>query len=570
MANKIVSEDYADIIVQNRYLNRYTAAIDAVPLNSRVSMINVPISEIDMCSISEYSYRAFPFLNVMESTISLNESRIPNVQNQSNLALFGGGVLVAIIDTGIDYLHQAFRNADNTSCIHSIWDQTINEGAEIQETNNNTIRYGKEFTRDMINKALSSTNPLEIVPTRDEAGHGTAIAGIIAGRENFESEFRGVVPLADLVVVKLKQAKKINKKMFSIPEDVICYQDTDIILGINYVREQAELLNRPLAICIALGSNQGSHDGRGILSTYLSEIADTPGMCVVISAGNEGNGRRHHLGLLEGGTQYSEFEVRVGKDEGGFAMEIWKDASSRVSVDITSPTGEYIKPIFPTLDRCVRQSLIFSNTIVWVNNNLIENYSGAQLVLIRMDMPSEGLWKFRVYNLDNKTTNYHVWLPSEGIITDDTYFIDPNPDTTITSPGNSFYSLTITAYNHLNNSIYYTASRGLTRNGELKPDLAAPGVEITCPIAYAGYGTATGTGVAAAHATGITAMLLEWGIVRGNNVDLDGFGIKSMLIRGARRGPDDSVNNIWGYGRIDAYGVFEALTLGWLTLSKRS
>ena len=222
----------------------------------------------------------------------------------------------------------------------------------------------------------------------------------------------------------------------------------------------------------------------------------------------------------------------------------------------------YKRQIFPTLDRCVRQSLIFSNTIVWVNNNLIENYSGAQLVLIRMDMPSEGLWKFRVYNLDNKTTNYHVWLPSEGIITDDTYFIDPNPDTTITSPGNSFYSLTIIAYNHLNNSIYYTASRGLTRNGELKPDLAAPGVEITCPIAYAGYGTATGTGVAAAHATGITAMLLEWGIVRGNNVDLDGYGIKSMLIRGARREPDDSVNNIWGYGRIDAYGVFEALTLG--------
>lgn len=559
MVNKIVSEDYADIMVQNRFLSRY-ATMEAIPLDNRVSMINIPVSEINMCSFDEFGYQAFPFLDIMESSLSLNASRIPNVQKQPNLGLLGQGVLIAVIDTGIDYLHEAFRNADNTTRIHSIWDQTINDQDTTLENNNRTILYGKEFTRDMINKALSSETPLEIVPTKDEVGHGTAIAGIIAGKENYEQNFRGVVPLADLVVVKLKQAKKISKKMFSVPEDVICYQETDIILGINYVREQAEILNRPLAICIALGSNQGSHDGRGVLSFYLAELADIPGISVVISAGNEGNGRRHYYGLLASNTPFNEFQVRVGKDEKSFAMEIWKRSPSRISIDITSPTGEYIKPIYPSLSSCVEHNFIFISTTVWVNNYLLENYSGDQLVLIRLINPSEGLWKFRVYNLDNQTTDYHVWLPSKGIITEETYFIDSNPDTTITSPANSFYPITITAYNHVNNSIYYAASRGLTRSGVLKPELAAPGVEIICPIANNKYGSLTGTGAAAAHATGITAMLLEWGIIKGNNTDIDGFDIKSLLIRGAKRNPDDSINNIWGYGRIDAYGVFEALT----------
>ena len=166
-----------------------------------------------------------------------------------------------------------------------------------------------------------------------------------------------------------------------------------------------------------------------------------------------------------------------------------------------------------------------------------------------------------MYNLDNQTTDYHVWLPAQGMISEDTYFIDSNPDTTITSPGNSYFPITITAYNHENNSIYYGASRGLTRDGVLKPELAAPGVDIVCPIPNNRYGTVTGTGAAAAHATGIAAMLLEWGIIKGNNTTMDGGDVKSMLIRGAQKNPDGSINNIWGYGRIDVYGVFEALTV---------
>lgn len=560
MVNKIVSEDYADIIIQNRYLNLYAPVEEAIRIDSRVSMINVPISEINKCSFDRYGYQGFPLCYSLEAVLSLNASRVPNVQSISNLGMLGQGVLIAIIDTGIDYQHEAFKNADNTTRIHSIWDQTINDPNDPNVVNP-TILYGTEFTREMINEALVSQNPLDIVPSIDEFGHGTAIAGIIAGNESFEHNFRGVVPQAELVVVKLKQAKRISKEMFSIPEQVLCYQETDIMFAVNYVRSQAELLNRPLAICIAVGSNQGSHDGRGVLSFYLSEVADIPGMCVVISAGNEGIGRRHFYGMLTSNVPYNEFQVRVGSNEAGFSMEIWKSSPYRISIDITSPTGEYIKQVYPSLYNCTEHNFIFIPTIVWINNYLIETGTGDQLVLLRFTNPIEGVWKFRVYNLDNQITDYHVWLPAEGMISDDTYFIDSNPDTTITSPGNSYFPITITAYNHENNSIYYGASRGLTREGVLKPELAAPGVDIVCPISNNRYGTVTGTGAAAAHATGIAAMLLEWGIIKGNNTTMDGGDIKSMLIRGAQKNPDGSINNIWGYGRIDAYGVFEALTI---------
>lgn len=558
MVNKIVSEDYADIIVQNRNLSKYQAVTAAVPLDSRVSMINLPRNEIDKCSFSTYGYQAFPSCYTVEVTLSLTASRIPNVQNISNLGMVGQGVMVAVIDTGIDYLHDAFKNADNTTRIHSIWDQTITEEENANGTN--TTLYGKEFTRDMINQALASENPLDIVPSKDEIGHGTAMAGIIAGNEKSDDDFRGVAPQAEIIVVKLKEAKGITKEMYSIPENAVCYQETDIIFALNYVKRQAEILDRPLAICIALGSNQGSHDGRGVLSTYLTELSDMPGICVVVSAGNEGIGRRHWYGVLSNNSASNEFQVRVGKDEPGFSMEVWKSSPSRIGIDITSPTGEYIKPIYPSISNCLEHNFIFVPTTVWINNFLMESSTADQLILIRFRNPSEGLWKFRVYNLDNQSTDYHVWLPSKGLISEETYFIDSNPDTTITSPGNSYSSITVSAYNHQNDSIYYASSRGVNRKGVLKPELAAPGVEIICPINNNRYGTLTGTSAAAAHLTGITAMLLEWGIVRGNNPSMDGIDIKSMLIRGAKRNPEDPIDHIWGYGRVDAYGVFESLT----------
>lgn len=557
MDNKIVSEDYADIIVENRLLQPYLSTYEVIPINSSYSMINIPVNLINRCSIEQFGYHGFPFCYTTEASLSLNASGVTEVQRNPNLGMRGQGILVAVIDTGVNYLHEAFINRDNTTRITSIWDQTINDSNAIS----NDVLYGTVYTRDMIDSALNSENPLDIVPSTDDTGHGTAIAGIIGGNEKINADFSGVVTDAEFIVVKLKQAKNITKEMFCIPLESVCYQETDILFALNYVMQQANILRRPLSICLAVGSSQGSHDGRGVLSSYISDISNQAGLAVAVSAGNEGLARRHYYGMLDASNEFSEFQVRVGSNEPGFAMELWKSTPFRVSIDITSPTGEYIAQVYPTLRDCRVFRFIFEPTTIWLNNIISEGTTGDQLILVRFNLPTEGLWRFRIYNLDKETSDYHVWLPANGMISDETYFINPNPDTTITSPGNSRFATTITAYNVETNSIYNNASRGLTRLGQIKPELAAPGVDIVCPKFNSkdSYGLITGTGAAAAQAAGINAMLLEWGILKGNNTGIDGIEIRTMLIRGAQKNPDNSINNVWGYGKIDVYGAFEAL-----------
>lgn len=556
MNNKITSEAFADLIIENNSISDNKNAENITFVNDRHSILNIPVENINKCSIGTYPFQYFPKCYTLQSTISLEKSGVTRIQNNPNLALLGQGVLIGIIDTGIDYQHEAFlQNSGNTKIV-SIWDQSINEDTLTSEN----ILYGKEFNREMINEALSNDNPLTIVPSVDEIGHGTMIAGIIVGNESLENNFRGVVPNAELVIVKLKQAKRITKEMFAIPKEALCYQETDILLGLNYLIKIARQLEKPMVICIALGTNQGSHDNRGALNGYLSYLTDNQGFVIIIAGGNEGNSRRHYLGTINSVTKFNDFELNVGKNENGFTMEIWQNTPFRLSMDIKSPAGEYINPILPTFNDCRRISFIFETTNIYVNNLISEQETGDQLILVRFEFPTEGIWRFRITNLDGLASTFNVWLPSGELITESTYLISSNPDTTLTSPANAFYPITITAYNHMNDSIWINSSRGYTRTETIKPDLAAPGVEIVCPLVNNKYGTVSGTGAAAAHASGIAGMLQEWGIVRGKYPDLSGTEIRKILIRGAKRDPQLTYpNNIWGYGIIDVYETFNRL-----------
>jgi len=557
--NKIISEDYADLIIDNEIIAQYENENkdNITPINSKHSMLHVPTTMIEKCSIGEYNYNFFPSCFTLASLGSLDQSSITEVQKNSNLALFGEGVLIGLVDTGIEYQHQAFLYKDKTSRIVSIWDQTIN--SEVP-TNISEMPYGTIYDNKILNAALLLENPLSLVPTTDEIGHGTILAGIAAGNFNEAESFSGVAPKAEIIIVKLKEAKQITRDIFCIPSKAICYQDTDILMGIRYLVTIATRLQKPLVICIGLGTNQGGHNGLGAVSTQLDTLAQIPKMCTVIAAGNEGISRRHYLGKIGKEEQTKEFELNVGIVDTLFSMEIWQQAPYRIALDITSPTGEYTPPIYPEITECHKLSYVFESSVLWVNNEISEGDTGDQLILVRFQAALAGIWKFRVYNMDNATTEFNVWLPSAQLISDETYFLQSSPDKTITSPGNAPKSITITSYNPQSGGIAINASRGYTRSNIIKPDLAAPGVDLTCPLIGNTYGTASGTGCATAHTAGIAAMMLEWGIVKGNYTSMNGQDIQKLLIRGAKRSEDlEYPNNVWGYGKVNIYNVFQRL-----------
>lgn len=564
MANKIVSEDYADLVIEAGSRLALANSTNITPINFRNVLLNIPVEQIDKCSITEYSYTNFPLCYTLESLVSLEKSGITQIQNNPNLALRGEGVLVGVIDTGIDYQHEAFLYPNRTTKIVSIWDQTINPETPDTEENDNIeysiIAYGTEYKREAINEALQADNPLEVVPSTDELGHGTMIAGIINGNESIDNSFRGVVPEAELVVVKLKQAKRITRDFYAISHDAVCFQTSDILFGIKYVIDTARILERPVVVCLALGSSMGGQDGSGPLSWYVSYVSENIGMIAVISGGNEGNLRRHYSGTVEAQTYSDTFELNVGPDEYGFSMELWQEIPNLLSVEITSPSGEVISPIYPERNDCRRFSLVFERTVLYVNNIIFESNSGNQLILFRFEYPTPGIWTFRVVNINRLMSSFNVWLPSGDLISEETYFLEPDPEITLTAPSYGEGAMTITAYDPTNDNIWINSGRGYSAANIIKPELVAPGVDITCPLPGNGYGSMTGTGAAAAHASGISAMLLEWGVVRGNYPSIHGGEIKNILIRGATRDRELTYPNpTWGYGRINVYDAFDRL-----------
>lgn len=559
MANKFVSEDYVDIIIPNRLVDSLESGASVTYVNSKHSIANIPRDRVDFCNLGVFNYSNFPSMFTLQSSLALEQIGVTKVQTNPNFFLYGTGTLIGIIDCGINYQHPAFLHNDKSTRIYTIWDQTItDENAPVNEK----IPYGTVYSREDINRALQQPNPLDVVPTNDEIGHGTAIAGIAAGSIDKSSNFTGAAPLCELVVVKLKQAKIIMKQFFSISEDAICYQESDIMLGVKFLESIVIELKRPIVLCIALGTSQGPHDGLGSLSSYLGNITGLPHTCAVTCAGNEGNAQRHYSDNIRSEDTYKEFEIVVGENDKKFFIEVWLEPIQRISLEITSPSGEKISTTNPAIRQSRRYTFVLSPTVICINNIATVSESGTQLVWLRFDNAQSGLWKFRYNNIDNTSSVINAWLPVGDIISDNTYFLQADPEATITSPGNAVAPITITSYNTLEGGISYFSGLGYTRKGEVKPDLAAPGTDLKAPSNTTGYVVATGTGAATALTCGAVALLLEWAIVRGNYTNITGREVKTLLIRGARREPYEVYpNRYWGYGKVDIFGVFEKLII---------
>ncbi len=301
----------------------------------------------------------------------------------------------------------------------------------------------------------------------------------------------------------------------------------------------------------------------------LQDISRYLGTATVIAAGNETGRGHHYMGTIPTGESSVDVEIRVGQPESqrGFVVELWASTIDTYSVGFLSPSGETISRIPIIAGNETSIPFLLEPTVITVNYQLIEAGSGRQLIFMRFEAPTTGIWKIRVYNTQFLTGQFNMWLPTHNLISEETVFLTPSPYTTITLPGNTPSPITVGAYNHLNNSIYIHSSRGYTVGGLVKPDIAAPGVNIAGPavgrrIGPAGAAavpmtTRTGTSVAAAHVAGAVANLLSWGIVEGHNITMSEASIKAYLIRGARRNPALSYpNREWGYGALDLYETF--------------
>ncbi len=559
--NEITSEEYADLLINySGDVNVINAFANAIVnrINYIYALVHIPVGQITNSTIQEYGYAAMPKLYGLTDSASLEASGVLRIRNIPNFNLRGQGVLLGIVDTGIDYTNPVFMNADGTTRIVSIWDQTI-----ASENPPQAQGYGTVYTREQINEALQSEDPLELVPSTDTNGHGTMVAGIAGGSEDTANDFTGVAPDSEFAIVKLKPAKQYLKNFFFVPEAATAFQENDIIFAVDYLLSVAFSLNRPMAICIPLGTSQGSHSGRGILSNYLSLVASTPGIVIVLPAGNEGNMRRHYSGIINPSTGTDTVELNVGEDVEGFSMELWGLSPSIFSIDILSPSGEYVPRISVGMNDNREISFIFERTVIYVDYQMVESQTGDQLILLRFANPASGIWRMNVYERGDLHLGFNIWLPMGDFITESTFFTRSDPYITVLAPGNAEIPITTTAYNISDDSLYIGASRGYTRTNNIKPDVAAPGVNITGPTLDDSFNDFTGTSTSAAHTAGIAAMILEWGIVRGNLPDISSVEVKKLILRGARREPDIIYpNRDWGFGILDIYNVFDSLRTG--------
>lgn len=479
---------------------------------------------------------------------NLIASGITQVQRPP-LSLTGRGCILCFIDTGIDYTQPAFRDENGNSRILAIWDQTIQEGTPPEG-----FLFGTEYKRDEINRALQSEDPYSVVPTRDENGHGSSIAGVAAGSNVRTGNFYlGAAPEADIVVVKLKECKPYLRQFWQVQENVPAYQENDIMLAVKYADSFAVPFRRPVVICLGLGTNIGDHNGSSALLRYMSSVAIKRSRAVVVCGGNEGNAAHHFRGeLVQAGVRQTGAiqiaEVRVADNVSGFTLEMWGNLPDVLNVSIRTPGGESVPEIRLNLRQSVTYDFIYERSKVTVDSFLVEATSGEQLLLFRIQDPTPGIWTFQVTATGNTYNGaFDMWLPIRDFLSNDVYFLSPTPYTTLTEPAMAPNVLSISTYNAENNSFYIESGRGFSRDGSIRPDLSAPGVNVSTI-----FGRSTGSSLAAAITAGAVAQFLQWAVVEDHYEFAEGREIKSFLIRGASREADLSYpNREWGaYGNI--------------------
>ena len=517
---------------------RYSGTLDTIkrsettviePLSMGYAIAYIKENELDTFSRNEQViFIEKPKNLLLNRQPSIAASCMLSVKNPP-LSLTARGVFVAVIDTGIDIFHPDFIDDDGNTKIYELWDQTVSGTPPSPFVNGNV------YTREEINAVLHSENGRRMFESRDNSGHGTHVASICAGRN-------GVAPEAELIVVKLGDTRERG-----FP------RTTQMMTALQYVISTSSKLTKPVAINISYGHNYGDHRGNSLLETFVSQIAGQWKCSICIGTGNEGNSGRHKQGKIAAKTENILFNI--APFEQNLNLQIWKDFVDTFQMVLISPSGTRHE----ITDQQGKSQYMYGNTMIFVYNGYPTPYNVRQEIYFSF-IPMEGeyiesgQWELQISPVDIRNGEYQMWLPVSAGSNQETRFLEPDKVFTLTIPSTARNVISVGAYDVRYQTYADFSGRGDQKFCVNKPDLVAPGVGILAAAVGGGESVLSGTSMATPFVAGSAALLMEWGIIRGNDPYLYGDRMKAYFHRGARQmnGFRDYPNDEIGYGRLCA------------------
>jgi len=503
----------------------------------------------------------FSFPYTLSAIEPVEAANITQFHGETYLNLTGKGTVAAIIDTGIDYLNPQFQNPDGTTRIIGIWDQTI-------ESNNNDdpiAFFGTVYSQDEINRAIQVSNqggnPYDIVPSRDELGHGTNVAGLVGARGL--NNVIGSAPECEFLIVKLKEFKTSNLKLAGINDrrSTPIFEGIDIYIAMRFViNYNPSPSTKPMSILISAGTNWGGHEGITSIEEDINFFSTRKGLIFVTNTGNQGASLTHGYGRFLKSNTIQNLEIIVGSNENNLVLMLWVQRPDVISIEIISPSGEIAKPIQSGLvsSKFEQVNLILENSIINIAFLSPEFASGNESIYITIKNPKAGLWQLRLKGDYIVNGVYNLWLPQRPLIQLTTRVINPNPYITLQAPANAQKSITTSFYNQNNNTIAVESGRGFTADNRVKPNLTTGGVMALTTGLNNETTLLSGGSVAGAVLCGATLLLLEWGIILGNDPNIYGPTAISYFTRGtSKRSGDIYPNPQWGYGLLNILQMFQ-------------
>ena len=497
---------------------------------------------------------------ILQDISPSNVDNINAIKINPYLDLTGSGVLIGMVDTGIDYLNEEFIKEDDTSRIVSLWDQTI------QDTSDQTVYIGKTYSNEEINNAINAyrnkQDPYGIVPSKDDIGHGTETAGIIGSR-GYNKEFQGIASNCEFVIVKLLESISFkNQLKANGVKYTPIYNSSEILAGIEYLKNFSVKANMPMVIYLGIGTTEGSHDGNNMISRYLTSVNTIRGIVTVAGVGNEGAAEGHASASIKAVGDISTVELKISREIKYFSFSIWVLKPNRASLNVISPNGEASNFIKSKVNEIESINFVFFNTEMTIKYYIPEHFTGHEVIAVNFTNIKAGIWTIQLrgdYITDGK---YHIWLPPQKTLPEDTKFLQADPFTTLTIPSTARKVATVAYYGN-DNALVAASGKGYnTRDLVLNPDIATIGTNILTTKPLGGVTTVSGSSAATAIVAGACALLLQWGIVNGNDKIMYSTKVIVYLIHGADRSntsykyPSREI----GYGFFDLLGTFDIIS----------